>query len=94
MLGFDDNCSNSTHESSSDSSDDLSAKEQSKSKKMAQHVVFCVHVAPEEVFEQSHMIPIVKYPHNKLIISIIEISIQFFICFVNLKTVCAVQGEL
>ena len=60
-LSFDDNGSNSAQEPSpdeeyNDSSDNFSANEQSKSKKTAQHVVFCVHLAPGEVFEQSHEI--------------------------------------
>ena len=61
MFGFDDNGSNSAQESSpnkdsNDSSDNLSTNKLSKSKKMAQHAVFCVHAAPEEVFKQNHII--------------------------------------
>ena len=63
MLGFDNNGSNSAQESShneesNDSSDDFSANncKPSTRKKMAQNVVFCVHIAPEEAFEQGHMI--------------------------------------
>ena len=59
MLGFDDNGSNSAREScpykeSNDSSDDFSANELSASKKMAQYLVSGVHIAPDEMFEQSH----------------------------------------
>ena len=48
ILGFDNNCSNSTEESSlnkesNDSSDDFSANELSANKKMAQHVVSHVY---------------------------------------------------
>ena len=59
--GFDDNGSNSAKESSpnkesNDSSNDFSANKHSTSKKMAQHVVSRVHMAPEEVFKQDHVI--------------------------------------
>ena len=56
---------------------------------MAQHAVSRVHKAPGEVSEQGHMID-QKYPPNELKISIIEITIQFFL---NLKTLCAQQGK-
>ena len=61
MLGFEDNRSKSAQESSAneefnDSSDALSANQPSTSKKMAQHVVSHEHIAPEEVFQQGHMI--------------------------------------
>ena len=57
MLGFDRNDSKSVqqlspNEESDDSSDDFSANELSTSKKMAQNVVFHVHMALEEAFEQ------------------------------------------
>ena len=35
-----------------------------------------------------------KYPLNKLKIIMIEITIQFFICFPSLKTKCALQRRL
>ena len=55
MLCFDSNGSNSIQESSPNkesnvSSDDFSANKPSSSKKMAQNVMFHVHMAPEEVF--------------------------------------------
>ena len=61
MLGFDINGSNSTQESSpneesNDSADDFLANKPSTSKKMAQNVVFRIHMAPEEAFEQGHAI--------------------------------------
>ena len=61
ILGFVDNRSNSAQESSAnedsnDSNNDFSANELSASKKMAQHVVSHEHIAPEEVFQQGHMI--------------------------------------
>ena len=61
MLGFANNGSNSAQESSpnresNDSSDDFSADKPSTSNKMAENVVFHVHMAPEEAFEQGHMI--------------------------------------
>ena len=61
MLGFEDNRSKSAQESSAneefnDSSDALSANQPSTSKKMAQHVVSRVHMAPEEVCKQGHVI--------------------------------------
>ena len=60
MLGFDNNGSNITQESSpnkesNDSNDDFSANEPSISKKMAYHMVSRVHIASEEVFEQGHI---------------------------------------
>ena len=59
MFIFDCNSNNSTLESSlneesNDSSDDFSANELSASKKMAQYLVSGVHIAPDEMFEQSH----------------------------------------
>ena len=59
MLGFDHKGSNNAEESSPNkelngSSVDFSANKPSTSKKMAQNVVFHVHVAPGEVFEQGH----------------------------------------
>ena len=61
ILQFDDNCSNSTQESSpyeesNASSHDFSANDLSTSKKVAQHMVSRVYMAPEEVFEQDHLI--------------------------------------
>ena len=61
ILGFDDNPSNSAKESSpneksNDSSEGVSAHESSTSKKIAQHVVSRVYMAPDEVFEQDHVI--------------------------------------
>ena len=61
MLGFANNGSNSAQESSpnresNDSSDDFSADKPSTSNKMAENVVFHVHMAPEEVFEQGHVV--------------------------------------
>ena len=61
LPGFDNNSSSSTQESSpnkefNDSSDDFSANKRSTSKEMAQDVVFCVHMALEETFEQGHII--------------------------------------
>ena len=61
MLGFDNNGSNSAqelspNEESNDSNNDFSAEKPSTNKKMAQNIVFCVCIAPEETFEQSHMI--------------------------------------
>ena len=61
MLGFDSNNSNRAKESSpnkesNDSSDDFLENEPGTSKKMAQNAVFHPHLAPEEAFEQSHMI--------------------------------------
>ena len=55
MLGFDSNSSNSAQGSShtkisNESSDDFSANKPSSSKKMAQNVMFHVHMAPEEAF--------------------------------------------
>ena len=60
-LGFDNNGSNSAQESSpseesNDSSGDFSANKPSTSKKMAQNIARCVHMASEEAFEQGHMI--------------------------------------
>ena len=46
----------SPNEKPNDSSNDFSSRELSTSKKIAQHTVSCVHVAPEEVFKQIHMI--------------------------------------
>ena len=97
MLGFDNNGSNSAQESSpneesNESSEDFSANKLSTSEKMAQNVMFHVHMASEEVFEQSHVInQKKKNPSNKLKISIIEITTHFFICFLNFKTLCALQ---
>ena len=64
MLGFANNGSNSAQESSPNresndstiSSDDFLADKPSTSNKMAENVVFHVHMAPEEAFEQGHMI--------------------------------------
>ena len=61
MLGFDNKSSNSAQESSpyeepNDSSNDFSANKPSASQKMDQNVVFRVIMAPEEAFEQDHMI--------------------------------------
>ena len=55
VLDFDNNSSNSAQGSShtkisNESSDDFSANKPSSSKKMAQNVMFHVHMAPEEVF--------------------------------------------
>ena len=60
LPGFDNNGSNIVQESSptkefNDSSDDFSANKPNTSKKMAQNIVFCVHIAPGEAFEQGHM---------------------------------------
>ena len=44
------------NEESNDSSDDFSANKPSASKKMAQNVMFHVPMAPEEAFEEGHMI--------------------------------------
>ena len=60
MLGFDDNNSNSTQESSpkeefNDPSNELSANQRSTCKKMAQHLVFHDHMVTEEVMEQGHI---------------------------------------
>ena len=57
MHDFDNISSNSTHDScpneeSNDSNDDFSANKQKK----AQNLVFHVPMAPEEAFEQGHMI--------------------------------------
>ena len=98
VLGFDSNGSNSAQGSSlseeyNDSRDDFSANKSSTSKKMAQNIVFRVHMAPEEAFEQGHVID-KKYPPNKHKISIIEITTQFFISFLHLKTLCALQDKL
>ena len=60
---------------------------------MAHHVVLHVHMAPEEVFEQDHVID-QKYTPSKLKISIVEITVQFFICFLNSKTLSVLQGKL
>ena len=98
ILGFDDPGSNNTQESSPnqepfDSSDDFSTNKLSTGKKkMAQHVVSRVHTAPEEVFEQDHVID-QKYTPSKLKISIVEITVQFFICFLNFKTLSILQGK-
>ena len=35
-----------------------------------------------------------KHSPNKLEISIIELTVQFFTCFLNLKTLCALQDKL
>ena len=56
VLGFDNNGSNSTQDSrpydkSCDSSDDFPANTPSTGKKMAQTIVFHVHIAPKEAFE-------------------------------------------
>ena len=61
IVGFDNNDSSSTQESSpneeyNDSSDDFSANKPSTSKEMAQNVVFYVHMVLEDVFEQGCMI--------------------------------------
>ena len=61
MLCFDDNSSNnvqdlSPNKESNYSSNEFSANEPSTSKKMAHHVVDRVHIAPEKVFEQGHVI--------------------------------------
>ena len=60
VLDFDNNSSNSAQGSShtkisNESSDDFSANKPSSSKKMAQNVMFHVHMAPEEAFEQGHV---------------------------------------
>ena len=60
-LGFDNNSSNSAQESSPnqdsyDSSDDFSANKWSTSKKMARNIVFQVHMGPNDVFDQGHVI--------------------------------------
>ena len=47
--------------------------------------MFHVHMATEAVFQQGHG-STEKYPSN---ISITEITIQFFIRFLNSKTLCA-----
>ena len=60
---------------------------------MAKNFVFCVRRAPEEAFEQGHMTD-QKNPTNKLKINITEISLQCFICFLNLKTFCALPDKL
>ena len=96
ILGFNNNGSNSAqelspNEESNDSSGDFSANKLCTNKKMAQHVAFGVHMAPEEAFEQSHVQQTKKYPANVLKISIIEITSQFFVCFINLTTLCALQ---
>ena len=57
IFGFDHNRSNSAQESSpnkesNDSSDDFSANEPSTSKKMAQHVVSCVHMLQNRCLNQ------------------------------------------
>ena len=99
ILGFDDPGSNNTQESSPnqepfDSSDDFSTNKLStgKKKKKAQHVVSRVHMVPEEMFEQDHVID-QKYTPSKLKISIVEITVQFFICFLNSKTLSVLQGK-
>ena len=61
MLGFLSDGSNSAQESSpneecNNSSDDFSANKPSSRKKMAQNIVFRVPMAPEETFEQGHVI--------------------------------------
>ena len=90
MLGFDNDDSNSAQESSldeesNDSSDDFSASKLRTRKKMAENVVSRIQMAPEEAFEQGHMMD-QKYPLNKLKISKIKSLSNFLICFLNLKT--------
>ena len=59
---------------------------------MAHHQVSQLSMTPEEVFEQDHVID-QKYTPSKLKISIVEITVQFFICFLNSKTLSVLQGK-
>ena len=97
LLDLDNSRSNSPQESipakPNDCSDDFSANKLSTGTRVAQNIVFCVHLAPWETFEQGHVI-VGKISTQQLKSSIIEITVQFFICFQNLKTLCARQDKL
>ena len=58
---------------------------------MTQNILFPVHMAPEEAFEQGHVIS-QKISTQQFKIGIIDVMIHFSICFLSLQ-MCAVQDK-